>query len=55
MYLNQNKKDITYFTRVTNKINNVYDKELIIAKMFTNLFNEDFIKMEQSLPYYEKK
>lgn len=54
-YLNKNKKDITYFTRITNKINNIYTKELIIAQMFSNLFNEDFIKMEQSLPYIKKK
>lgn len=50
-YLNQNKKDITYFTRLTNKINNIYDKELLIAKIFSNTYNEDFIKIEQSLPY----
>lgn len=50
-YLNKNKKDITYFTRIVNKINNIYDKELLIAKIFTNIYNEDFIKIEQSLPY----
>ena len=50
-YLNTKKKDITYFTRITNGINNIYDKELTIAKIFTNVYNEDFIKIEQMLPY----
>ena len=50
-YLNKNKKDITYFTRLIGGINSVYDKELMIAKIFTNIYNEDFIKIEQSLPY----
>jgi predicted nucleotidyltransferase len=53
-YLNQKKKDITYFTRLTNKINNIYDKELLIAKIFSNIYDEDFIKIEQSLPYIRK-
>ena len=53
-YLNKNKKDITYFTRITNGINNIYDKELMIAKIFTNIYREDFIKIEQSLPYKTK-
>ncbi len=50
-YLNQNKKGLIYFTRVVSKINNVYDKELLIAKIFSNVFKKDFIKIEQSLPY----
>lgn len=50
-YLNMNKKSINYFTRLISKINDVYDKELIIAKIFSNIYNEDFIKIEQSLPY----
>ena len=53
-YLNKNKKDITYFTRITNGISNIYDKELMIAKIFTNIYNEDFVKIEQSLPYKRK-
>ena len=53
-YLNKNKKDITYFTRITNGINNIYDKELMITRIFTNIYNEDFIKIEQSLPYKTK-
>lgn len=54
-YLNKNKKDITYFTRITDEINNIYKKELVIARIFSNTFEEDFIKMEQSLPYYERR
>lgn len=54
VYLNQIKKKVHYFTRLVNGINNVYDKELLIAKIFTNVFKEDFIKMEQSLPYIKK-
>lgn len=54
-YLNKNKKEIIYFTRITNKINNIYSKELIIAKIFSNTFNEDFIKIEQNLPYIKKE
>ena len=50
-YLNTIKKDTTYFTRLTNGINCVYDKELMIAKIFSNIYNEDFIKVEQLLPY----
>ena len=50
-YLNKIKKETNYFTRLINNINNVYDKELLIAKIFTNIYNEDFIKIEQSLPY----
>ena len=50
-YLNKNKKSINYFTRIINNINPIYDKELTIAKIFSNIFNEDFIKMEQMLPY----
>ena len=53
-YLNKNKKDITYFTRITDKISSIYKKELQLAKIFTNIFNEDFIKMEQNLPYKQK-
>lgn len=53
-YLNKNKKDITYFTRIVNNISNIYDKELLIAKIFTNVYHEDFIKIEQSLPYIKK-
>ena len=53
-YLNKKKKDVTYFTRLTNKINNIYDKELLIAKIFSNVYNEDFIKIEQTLPYKRK-
>ena len=54
-YLNKNKKEIIYFTRITDKINNIYSKELIIAKIFSNTFNEDFIKIEQNLPYIKKE
>ena len=54
-YLNKNKKEIIYFTRITDKINNIYSKELIIAKIFSNTFNEDFIKIEQNLPYMNKR
>ena len=53
-YLNKKKKDITYFTRITDEINNIYNKELVIARIFSNTFEEDFIKMEQALPYYKK-
>lgn len=53
-YLNKNKKDIVYFTRLISKINSIYDKELLIAKIFTNAFNEDFIQIEQKLPYIRK-
>lgn len=53
-YLNKNKKIIHYFTRLVNGINNIYDKEIQIAKIFTNIFNEDFVKMEQTLPYIKK-
>jgi putative ABC transport system permease protein len=42
--------DISAIQKINN-INNVYDKELLIAKIFTNIYNEDFIKIEQSLPY----
>lgn len=50
-YLNQNKKDFNYFTRLVNGVDNIYDKEILIAKIFTNVYDEDFIKMEQSFPY----
>lgn len=50
-YLSSIKKEIPYFTRLVNDISYVYDKELMIAKIFTNVFNENFIKVEQSLPY----
>ena len=53
-YLSINKKEIVYFTRITNNINSIYDKELLIAKIFSNVFNQDFIKIEQSLPYISK-
>ena len=50
-YLNKIKKKVKYFTRLTNGINSIYDKEILIAKIFTNIFKEDFIKLEQKLPY----
>ena len=50
-YLSTIKKDTNYFTRLINGINKIYDKELMIAKIFSNIYNEDFIKIEQSLPY----
>lgn len=50
-YLAKIKKQVKYFTRLTNGINSIYDKELLIAKIFTNIFEEDFIKFEQTLPY----
>jgi len=53
-YLSSIKKKTYFFTRIINGINHVYDKELQIAKIFSNVFKEDFIKMEQSLPYQKK-
>lgn len=50
-YLNSIKKERPYFTRIINGINTLYDKELQIAKIFSNIFDEDFIKIEQTLPY----
>jgi predicted nucleotidyltransferase len=50
-YLNKIKKEVSYFTRLINNIDITFDKELTIAKIFTNVFNEDFIKIEQLLPY----
>ena len=50
-YLNKIKKDTNYFTKLINGINSVYDKEIMIAKVFSNVFNEDFIKIEQQIPY----
>lgn len=50
-HLSKIKKQVNYFTRLTNGISEIYDKELLIAKIFTNIFNEDFIKIEQQLPY----
>lgn len=51
MYLSQIKKQVSYFTRLVNDIDLVYNKELMIAKIFTNIFQENFIKIEQALPY----
>lgn len=53
-YLSTIKKQTNYFTRLTNGINPIYDKELQIANIFTNIFDEDFIKIEQKLPYRKK-
>ena len=53
-YLNKNKKEITYFTRLIKDLSPIYNKELLIAKIFSNVYNEDFIKIEQSLPYKQK-
>lgn len=50
-YLSNIKKEVNYFTRLVNGINQVYDKELLISKIFSNIYNEDFIKIEQKLPY----
>ena len=50
-YLSKIKKEVSYFTRLINNIDKIYDKELMIAKIFSNIYNEDFIKIEQSLPY----
>ena len=50
-YLGEIKKKVSYITRLTDRINSIYDKELMIAKIFSNVFNEDFIKIEQKLPY----
>lgn len=49
-YLHQIKKDHAYFSRLVFGIHSVYDKEIILAKIFSNVYNEDFIKMEQELP-----
>ena len=50
-YLSSIKKERHYFTRLISGINSIYDKELQIAKVFSNVFEEDFIKIEQQLPY----
>ena len=50
-YLGKIKKEVSYFTRLINDIDITFDKELMIAKIFTNVFNENFIKIEQTLPY----
>ncbi len=50
-YLNQIKKQVNYFTRLINGIHPVYDFEIKLAKIFSNVYHEDFIKLEQSLPY----
>ena len=50
-YLNSIKKEVKYFTRLVNGINKTYDKELLLSKIFTNIYKEDFIKIEQQLPY----
>jgi predicted nucleotidyltransferase len=54
-YLSSIKKETNYFTRLVTGINNIYDKELQIAHIFSNTYNEDFIKIEQKLPYIAKK
>ena len=54
-YLSSIKKETKYFTRLTNGINSIYDKEIQLAKIFTDIYNEDFMKMEQLLPYRTKK
>ena len=53
-YLSSIKKETNIFTRLINNINPIYDKELMIAKVFSNIYNEDFIKIEQNLPYIKK-
>ena len=53
-YLSANKKAINYITRLVNGIDKSYDKEIMIAKIFSNVYNEDFMKIEQSLPYIKK-
>ena len=50
-YLSLKKKDTKYFTRFVEGINSIYDKEFLIAKIFSNIYDEDFIKLEQKLPY----
>lgn len=50
-YLNQIKKRVNFFTRLINGIHPIYDFELKIAKIFSNTFKEDFVKIEQKLPY----
>lgn len=50
-YLSKIKKEVNYFTRLVNEINPIYDKELLLSKIFTNIFSEDFTKIEQKLPY----
>ena len=50
-YLSKIKKTNKYFTRLINGINSIYDKEIMISKIFTNIFDENFMKVEQTLPY----
>lgn len=50
-YLNSIKKRVNFFTRLINGIHPIYDFELKIAKIFSNVFKENFIVIEQKLPY----
>ena len=50
-YLNKIKKQVNFFTRLIDGIHPIYDYELKIAKVFSNVYKRDFIQLEQKLPY----
>lgn len=50
-YLNSIKKQVNFFTRLIDGIHPIYDYELKIAKIFSNVYKRDFIQLEQKLPH----
>ena len=53
-YLNKIKKEVSFFTNIKNDISHTADFELKIAKIMSNAFDIDFIKIEQKLPYIKE-
>ena len=54
-YVNKIKKEINVISNLKEGINQILDFEMKLAKLFSVVFNEDFVKQEQMLPYIKEQ